>query len=232
MYSTRLVSKQCVVADIWSFRFEVPHGFSWHGGQHVVVILEHEGMDDRGNSRALSIATAPHEKVLQFITHCPDQGSSFKRALKALPISGTITITPAEDSFQAGFGDGPTTLLVGGVGMTTIRAVLMDRDHAGKALPDTLMYYAPAGQHLFKTDLDGLAARHPEFSVHYVVSEDLKEKGGIKEVEQRPDATYVFSGVYTREMLAHGEIAGRVAGPETDERKEVELLSKVTGLLE
>ena len=54
MYATTLTHKELVVGDIWSFTFAIPKGFSWHAGQHTVVMINNE-------ARALSMATAFYE---------------------------------------------------------------------------------------------------------------------------------------------------------------------------
>jgi ferredoxin-NADP reductase len=231
MITTRLQHKELLVAVIWRFTFEVPRHFSWEGGQHAIVIVENDNMDDRGNARPLSIITAPFENSLQFVTHIPADASTFKRALRDLEIGDSITLTLPQASFQSELGADPAVFVVGGIGAGSIRSLLMDKDHQGVDLHVRLIYYAADGQHLFKKDFDAIASKHKGCSVEYLVAEDLHEKGGIKEVERRMDAKYYFSGVYTRELLSHDQIPEHVAGPFSDERREVELLARAAGLI-
>jgi hypothetical protein len=78
---------------------------------------------------------------------------------------------------------------------------------------------------------NALAKKHPDLTVEYRVVNDLHEQGGVKQVSQQPGAKFYFSGVYTREMLLHDEIAEHVAGPASPEREEVEAMAKMSGLL-
>lgn len=231
MFTPRLVHKEQLVADIWSFVFDIPPHFEWKGGDHTVVIVEHENPDDRGNARALSFATLPFEGSLQLVTHCPEEGSTFKRALRDLEVGKTVTMTEAEPSFESEYKAAPAVFLVGGIGSVAVRSLLIDHDHRGDELNGRLIFYAQAGQHLFKKDFDALALRHPGFSVDYFTAEGLEEKGGIKEVEKRDGTLYYFAGIYSHEKLSLTEIAEQVSAEPTEGRKEVEFLSKLGKLL-
>ena len=231
MVTLILKEKILLAADIWSFSFEVPRHFSWEGGQHIVAILEHPHPDNRGTARALSLASAPFEGQVRLISHFPEGGSTFKQALRALPVGSQLQATEPQDSFLHEGQPFPDVFVAGGVGCATIRSLLLDRDHLGETLTARLLYYAPSGQHLFREDFDLLAERQEDFTVKYLVAEELHEQGGIKEVESRPDATYCFSGVYARETLHPGMVAEQAKKMNGEERTEVELLAKAVGLI-
>jgi len=231
LFTPKLLRKENLVADIWSFTFEVPHHFEWQGGQHVVVILEHPNPDSRGTARALSIATAPFEKSLVLITHCPDEGSSFKYALRDLKLGATVQMTPPQASFHADFTGEPTVIVAGGVGAVAIRSMLMDADHQGTSISCRLAYYAPSNQHLFKDDFELLAKKQPGFSVQYLIDENLQEVGALKETEDRSAGHYYFSGVYAREVVSAEELQAPVSESSSEARKEVERLAKMSGLV-
>ena len=80
-------------------------------------------VDPGGGTRALSIASAPHETDLMIATRMRDTG--FKRALSALPIGSQIAV-------QGPFGDftlheetvRPAVFLAGGIGITPFRSML------------------------------------------------------------------------------------------------------------
>jgi len=230
MYNLILKTKVLLTADIWSFSFEVPRHFSWKGGQHIVAILAHSNPDNRGTARALSLASAPFEGHINLVTHCPENGSTFKHALRDLPVGGQLQATEPQDSFLREGQPFPEVFITGGVGCATIRALLLDRDHQKEVLAGKLLYYAPFGQHLFQEELNQLAERQDGFTVKYLTAQDLHEQGGIKEVENRTDATYCFSGVYARETLHPDMVAQQVKKMTGEERAEVELLAQIAGL--
>ena len=230
MVTLTLKEKVLLTSDIWSFSFDAPRDFTWEGGQHTVAILEHPNPDNRGAARALSLASAPFEGWVRLVTHCPKKGSTFKQALRDLPVGGQLQATDPQDSFLHEGRPFPDVFVAGGIGCATIRSLLLDRDHLGETLRSRLLYYAPSGQHLFREELDRLAERQDGFSVKYLTADNLQEKGGIKEVESRPDATYCFSGVYARETLRSDTIADHSKKMEGEERIEIELLAKVAGL--
>jgi ferredoxin-NADP reductase len=231
MTTLLLTEKRNVVADIWSFTFSVPPNLVWSGGCHTVVMLDHQNPDDRGTARALSIASLPFEHAITFLTHCPEECSTFKRALRNLPTGGSVTITPPQPSFATPWESGRAVFIVGGVGSAAVRSLLVERDREGASFDARVIYHAPKGEHLFQEDFNALAKKHPDLTVEYRVVNDLHEQGGVKQVSQQPGAKFYFSGVYTREMLLHDEIAEHVAGPASPEREEVEAMAKMSGLL-
>jgi len=148
-----------------------------------------------GESRALSIASAPHEKTIEFITHI--SLSSFKRSLGELKPGDTIEITePTGNFFWPDTIENPL-LIAGGVGISPYRAIWRDRLHRKLSLAAELYYYAHADQFICTEELTSLTTLHPEFVVHRVPN-NLTEKGSIKEFETRSQRLVLMSGVYSQ----------------------------------
>jgi ferredoxin-NADP reductase len=132
---------QQVAERTLALRFAKPAGFAFTPGQYVEIGLLHPAETDaEGNSRAFSIASAPHEDFLLVATRLRD--TAFKRVLGGL--------TPgAEVGIDGPFGDlklqndksRPAVILTGGIGITPFRSILL---HAAKQnLPHHIfLFYA------------------------------------------------------------------------------------------
>ncbi len=71
--------------------FEKPDGFVFKPGQFANFTIDSAiATDAGGNTRTLSIASAPHEKELMVAMRMRDTG--FKRAAEALPIGATFLL--------------------------------------------------------------------------------------------------------------------------------------------
>ena len=69
-----------------AFQFEKPPGFDFKPGQSVdVTLLNPPETDTEGNLCTLSIASAPFEDQLMFLTRMRD--TAFKRSLKKIPLA-------------------------------------------------------------------------------------------------------------------------------------------------
>lgn len=231
MFATRLRHKTYLVGTIWQFDFDVPHGFTWHGGDHCVLILEQAKTDDRGNARPLSIATIPKEETVRFVTHIPDVHSAFKQALLDMNEGDPAILTLAQPSFHIDMEKPHHTFVAGGIGCASVRALLMEWEENQSDLVAAVRYYALEGQHIFQSDLSALAQRHASFHVEYLTLSQLEEQGSIKEEISETDTQYVFSGVYTQRALQSGETTVESGESHDEARKEVELLTKASGLM-
>jgi ferredoxin-NADP reductase len=109
-----------------AFHFEKPTGFEYKAGQTIdLYLINPPETDAEGNSRAYSIASAPHEGDIMIATRMRD--TAFKRVL------GTLE-PGAEVEMDGPFGDftlhnnvaKPAVFLTGGIGITPVRAILHD----------------------------------------------------------------------------------------------------------
>ena len=74
-----------------AFYLEKPKDFNFIAGQYMTVSLFNPPeTDDEGDSRFLSVASAPYEKYLMVATRIRD--TAFKRVLKNLPSGSEIKI--------------------------------------------------------------------------------------------------------------------------------------------
>src|SRR5271168_56180 len=107
-----------------AFYFDKPDGFQFEAGQFVNFTLLGPGETDlEGNTRALSIASAPHERNLMVAMRL--RTTAFKRTLNSLPLGTELLL-------QGPFGSmtlprnttRPEVLLAGGIGITPFRNLI------------------------------------------------------------------------------------------------------------
>jgi len=74
---SKLIRRQEVAERTVAFHFEKPPGWTFKAGQAIdLTLLESSETDEEGNTRALSIASAPHEEYLMVATR--DAGCGFQ----------------------------------------------------------------------------------------------------------------------------------------------------------
>jgi ferredoxin-NADP reductase len=167
-----LTSKENLVDNVWAFRFMAHAPFSWIPGQFIRVELSHENPDDEGTKRWFTVSSTPHDGYIQITTRVTD--TTFKKALSALPIGGTINLIEQPDGdFVWQDSDKPLIFVAGGIGITPFYSMLKARGHSGQPVSATLIYNGRTADLPFKTDFHEASKRHPEFHVEYVIGEQL-----------------------------------------------------------
>jgi ferredoxin-NADP reductase len=123
-YKVKLKAQKTLCAGTTAFYFEKPEEFEFEAGQFFNFTLLSPGETDlEGNTRALSIASAPHERNLMVAMRL--RTTAFKRTLNSLPLGSELLL-------QGPFGwmtlprnsTRPAVLLAGGIGITPFRSLI------------------------------------------------------------------------------------------------------------
>ena len=134
-----LESKENLVDNVWSFRFTTHTPTTWTPGQFIRVELPHDDPDDEGTKRWFTISSTPHDGYIQITTRVTD--TTFKQALSALPVGGTINLVEQPDGdFVWQESDKPLVFVAGGIGITPFYSMLKARGHSGQSVLATLIY--------------------------------------------------------------------------------------------
>ncbi len=108
-----------------SFAFEKPANFVFKAGQFLeITLMSPPETDAEGDSRAFSIASAPHEEMLMVATRMRD--TAFKRVLGDMPLESQVKV-------EGPFGDlvlhhnqaRAAVFLAGGIGITPFRSMVV-----------------------------------------------------------------------------------------------------------
>jgi ferredoxin-NADP reductase len=178
-----LISKRPETADVTSFLFGSDAPFKWQAGQFLHYSLPHPDADDRGITRYFTIASAPFEGHVMLTTRfASGRSSSFKRALRQLPVGAAVEASEPDGDFVVGDPADQHVLIAGGIGVTPFRAILLDLDHREMPISATLLYANRTVDFVYKAELDRLASRHPRFVIRYLVSPERVSQASIRAV--------------------------------------------------
>lgn len=157
-------------ADIKEFAFQPPEGFTWQAGQYMHYVLPHEA-DDRGTERWFTISSAPSEGEVRITTRINhERSSSFKIALQALKPGDEIEADGPEGDFTIQDTTRNYLFVIGGIGITPIRSMLVEAAAKGLKLHAHILYANRSADGIpFQAELDKLAAENPDLKVDYVI---------------------------------------------------------------
>lgn len=125
-YKVRLLERKEVAESTMAFYLDKPFNFEFKAGQFIdVTLIDPPKTDAEGNTRTLSIASAPHEPYLMVATRMRD--TAFKRVIKDLPWGSELEIDGPFGSFTLhNDSSRPAVFLIGGIGITPVRSILLD----------------------------------------------------------------------------------------------------------
>ena len=163
---TKLVGRQEVAERTMVFRLEKPSGWAFKAGQSIdLTLLDPPETDAEGNTRALTIASAPSEENLMVATRLRD--SAFKRTLQAIPLGTELKIEgPFGNLLLHNKAERPAVFLAGGIGITPARSIAV---HAAreKLLHRIFVFYSNRRPEdaAFLAELEGLQKENPRFKL-------------------------------------------------------------------
>lgn len=160
-----------------AFIIEKPAGYEFKAGQFLEMnLLNQPETDAEGNTRAFSIASAPHESYMMIATRMRD--TAFKRVIKKLPLGSELEIDGPFGSFTLHNDTSrPAAFLMGGIGITPVRSILLDA--AERKLPHKLyLFYSNRRPEdaAFFAELQELEKKNPNFKFIGTMTEMEKSK--------------------------------------------------------
>lgn len=191
-----LGAKRLETRDVTSFLFRSEEPLHWQPGQFLRYRLPHPEPDDRGTTRYFTIASAPFEGHVMLTTRFAGQRSStFKRALRELPIDAHVEVNEPAGDFTLPNPDLPHVLVAGGIGITPFRAMLLDLDHRERPLNATLLYANRTVDFVYRGEIDVLCRHHPRLVVRHFVSPQRITRDAIASVVRELEAAvFLVSG--------------------------------------
>ncbi len=164
--TAKLLDRREVAENTMAFRFARPAGWVFKAGQSMdLTLLNPAESDAEGNTRAFSIASAPHEPDLTIATRMRD--SAFKRVLKNLPPGTEVRIEgPFGDFRLHNKAARPAVILAGGIGITPFRSMVVEAAH--ERLPHRIyLFYSNRRPEdaPFLEELDTFQQRNPNYKL-------------------------------------------------------------------
>lgn len=176
-YISKIKNRTEIADGTMEFLFEKPEGFSHKAGQFIeVTLINPAETDEKGANRAFSIASAPSEPHLMIATRMRD--TAFKRALKSMPLGTDVKIDgPFGDFTLLNDTSRPAVFLMGGIGITPARSIIIDA--AEKKLPHKLfLFYSNRRPEdsAFLSELQELEKENPNYRFIGTMTEMEKSK--------------------------------------------------------
>lgn len=131
-YTVKLLKRELVAENTVAFYFEKPNNFTYIAGQYVdLAVIDPPETDTEGNTRSFSLASAPSESDLMIATRMRD--TAMKRYLRTMPLGTEVEITDAMGSFTLHHDTTkPTVFLMGGIGITPARSMVIQAAYEKK----------------------------------------------------------------------------------------------------
>ncbi len=125
MFVSKLKGRIVVAENTMAFQFEKPAGMSFRAGQFVEMTLNYPAETDAsGSTRAFSIASAPQEGSLMFVTRM--RNTAFKRTLLSMSVETEVRIDgPFGNLTLHNNSARPAIILAGGIGITPFRSMVL-----------------------------------------------------------------------------------------------------------
>lgn len=184
-----LVRKYTDTGNAVSFILKPDSAVKWTAGQYArYQIKTGRGLEEH----FFTIASAPYEKLLQITTRVTK--STFKQALNSLNPGETIDFFDPEGDFVWQDTKLHRVFVAGGIGVTPFHSIIKDRDHHGLPLPVILLYANRTDDIPFKAEFDRWNAAHPEFTVVYIIGDQLSSKLIADHTPRLQDSLVYISG--------------------------------------
>jgi ferredoxin-NADP reductase len=216
-----LTAKKELTPTTHEFVFTSPTPIAFQAGQYIEVTLPHKGQDLRGIRRSFSITNEPHKNEISLGVKFYEPSSTFKQALKALPLNTSLQTTGISGDFVLPNNTSQKLLFIaGGIGVTPFISHIRATATEGRDI--TLLYFMhDPSEAAYKNELDASGAH-----VHYLVAQDAS--AGFDTVprfsdeilqQYAPDAAErlaYISGPPAMVAAAKRILAGKVKGIKTD----------------
>lgn len=165
-YTAKLRSYRQVAVGTIAFHFDKPAGFEFVGGQSIdLTLVEPTQTDAEGNTRAFSLASAPHEPELMVATRMRD--TAFKRVLRTLAPGSEVNIEGPFGSMTLHRNSTrPAVFLAGGIGITPFRSMLFQAANSNDGRRILIFYSNRRPEDAaFLTELQELVRQRPSFTL-------------------------------------------------------------------
>ena len=161
------------------------HWRGFNAGQHINVTAEIDGVRV---TRSYSPSSAPgSRRMLQITVKAIDGGRLSRHLCRIARVGDVLELGQAFGAMTLPSPPGPLLFLAAGSGITPLMSLVRQLAGQGMPAPLTLFYSARTRSELcFLEELRALAAAHPGFVVHFVLTREAA--GAADEREGRIDA--------------------------------------------
>lgn len=179
-YQLRCTHNERIANGVYEFHFEKPATFSFKAGQFVLfdVALIDNPADIQ--TRALSIASAPHEEKLIFVNKQKEGGRASAWIERVLRPGDEVRIQGPFGNFQVDATNDKDILFIAtSTGVAPFRSQILAMIHAGSTRKIDLVFGVRNEEDMFwKEQFESMAQKYPNLFVHFPLSNPSPEWKG------------------------------------------------------
>ncbi len=163
-----LKEKNLLAPDVYEFVFTPDQKMQYMPGQYLEWTLGHNPSDTRGNRRYFTISSSPTETEIKLGIKFYSNGSTFKKALGALPLGGTVFASQLAGTFTLPKDQNKKLVFIaGGIGVTPFRSMVKFLIDTKQKRDITLLYSNRTPQDIAYKDLFDFAKTNIGLNVIY-----------------------------------------------------------------
>lgn len=142
VYQTKLKGRREIAKDTLLLVFAKPKGFEFRAGQFIhLELMDLPKKNHQGSSRAFSLASAPFEKEILIAIRMRRPLSPFKKHLRDLALGEEVKLHGPVGVFTLARETAkPIAFLVGGIGITPVRSMVLEASYKKSPQKMSLFY--------------------------------------------------------------------------------------------
>lgn len=204
-----LVEKNKLADGTYEFVFAPDRPFPFRPGQYLEWTLGHRFSDNRGNRRFFTIASSPTEAdgMIRLGAKFYEPKSSFKRALDAMQIHDTVSVSHlAGDFVLPKDAEKKLVFIAGGIGVTPFRSMVQHLIDTKDSRPVTLLYSNKTASEIAYKNVFDAAERTVGMKTVYALTNEKNPIPGTY-------AGMIDAALITREVPDYKERLFYISGP-------------------
>ncbi|MBO6754798.1 MAG: flavodoxin reductase [Roseibium sp.] len=190
----KILSKNKVTHNVWSFRTERPNGYSFEPGQATELRIDRPDWEDE--ARPFTFTSLPEDNHLEFtIKAYRDHDGVTHKFDDVVPGERFII----EDAWGAIGYKGRGTFIAGGAGLTPFLAILRDLEAKGELSGHRLLFgNKTAADIILKEELDGMTGLKVDYALSEENCDGMRhgqfDKAALAEIIRTIDQTFYVCG--------------------------------------
>ncbi|MDO5027290.1 MAG: FAD-dependent oxidoreductase [Tissierellia bacterium] len=197
-FETKIIDIVKETSDSYSFKMEIPEGFTWEAGQYTMWKFgDHQVEEGDRPVRIFTIASAPEDGYLMFTTRIADPHTSWKDILlHKLQVGDKMLVADPKGDFNFHGNYKESFVIAGGIGITPIRSLLKHFSENNKDDHKLVVLYSDdRGEFCYKRDFKEIVDKMPNLELIYISDRDKFTEEVKKYAEEKQNnAEYLIAG--------------------------------------
>ncbi len=197
-FETKVIDIVKETSDSYSFKLEIPQGFTWEAGQYTMwKFVDHKVEEGDRPVRVFTIASAPEDGYLMFTTRIAEDHTSWKNILlNDLKVGDKMMVAKAKGEFNFHGNYKESFVIAGGIGITPIRSLLKHfSENNNEDHKLVVLYSDDRGEFCYKYDFKEITDKMPNLELLFICDRDEFTAEVEKYAkEKQNNAEYLIAG--------------------------------------